>query len=296
LASQLLFMQAMPKDARDFFLGLIQHPRFHLTHLAPLLTYAHALPPGGVGTGITYASAPQTYWSLSIEEYFYLLWAPIVLRCSRRTITWIAIFVCLTEMFLRWIDGTELAYFTLLCRFDALLYGAFVAILFENWRRNGIPRWASSFFTWVALLSCGALAAILFAIRPIVGREIRQSVLFMVFGYPLISIVVSAVIGLFVARSGSGWWFARIFRSRALIFIGTISYTMYLVHLIVGTWVLDAVSLARWHWSDTALAFVSTLFTILLAYASWHWLEKPLLRWKDRYFPNSPHPTEPKIS
>src|ERR1700761_5699872 len=49
LVSQLLFLQGLPKEARDLFLAILYHPIFHLTHLAPLLKDAHALPPGGAG-------------------------------------------------------------------------------------------------------------------------------------------------------------------------------------------------------------------------------------------------------
>jgi peptidoglycan/LPS O-acetylase OafA/YrhL len=296
LTSQLLFLQAAPEETRNFFMHLIRHPHYHLTHFPALLSNAHGLPYGNAGAQMIYSDAPLTYWSLSIEEYFYLLWAPVVLRCSRRTIISIAVFVCLGEMLLRWLDGTPSAYFSLFCRFDALLYGAFVAILFERWGRRGVPQWASRFFTWIALISCAGLVVILFAVRPVLGREVRASVLFMVFGIPLISIVVSALIGLLLPLSGGTWWLARILRIRVLLFLGTISYTMYLVHIIAAATVLSVVGQMHWNFSDITVAVVSSILTILISYASWHSLEKPLLRWKDRRFPNAPHPAEPTLS
>jgi peptidoglycan/LPS O-acetylase OafA/YrhL len=296
LASQLLFLQALPQHVRDFSGALLQHPKFQLTHLAPLKAFAHSLPLGPIGTRMEYGFAPSTYWSLSIEEYFYLLWAPIVLRCSRRAILWIACLTCALEMLLRWLDGSLYAYFSLLCRFDALLYGALLALLFDHWRKHGIPQWASRFFFSIALLACVGVAAILFAIRPVLGREIRVSPLLLVFGLPMFSAAVTALIGLLILQAGRNHWLARIFRNPVFVFIGTISYTMYLVHIIAGTMVLNGVTAAGWEWSHTSLAVASTLLTILIAYASWHWLEKPLLRWKDRHFPNAPHPSEPRIS
>jgi peptidoglycan/LPS O-acetylase OafA/YrhL len=240
-----------------------------------------------------YAYAPSTYWSLSIEEYFYLLWAPIVLRCSRSTIVRIAIAVCIVEMLIRWIDGTAMAYFSLLCRFDALLYGALLALLFDEWRRRGIPRWAASSFASVLFISCAGIALILYAIRPFIGREIRASVLFVVFGISLISIAFSALMGLVLLRSGGPSWLARTLRFRVLLFLGTISYTMYLVHVIAGAIVSKVAAATHRHLPEAILA---SLLTILIAYVSWHWLEKPLLRWKDRRFPNAPHPDEPTLS
>ena len=139
LASQLLFLQGIPESTRDFFMQFIRYPWYHLTHSPSLLANAHALPLGSSGTRMDYAYVPPTYWSLSIEEYFYLLWAPIVLRCSLRTILRIAVAVCILEMVIRWIVGTDMAYFSLPCRFDALLYGALLAILFDEWRRADPP-------------------------------------------------------------------------------------------------------------------------------------------------------------
>lgn len=293
LTSQLLFLQALPEETRAFFMQLIRHPHFYLTHLPSPLTNAHSLPPSTIGTRMEYPYAPLTYWSLSIEEYFYLLWAPIVLRCSRRTILWIAIAMCILEPLIRWMDGTVLAYFSLLSRFDALLYGALLAILFDEWRRSGIPRWAASSLTFVFFAACGAIALILYAVRPFIGREIRASILFLVFGISLISIAFSSLMGLVLLRAGGPSWLARILRIRVLLFIGTISYTMYLVHVIAGTIVSKAAAATHTRLPE---ALIASLLTILIAYLSWHWLEKPLLRWKDRRFPNAPHPAEPALS
>lgn len=293
VTSQLLFLQAIPDVTRGFVMQFIRHPHHYLTQLPPLLRNAHSLPLGGIGTKMEFPYAPPTYWSLSIEEYFYLLWAPIVLRCSRKTILWIAVAMCIVEPLIRWMDGTSMAYFSLLCRFDALLYGALLALLFDEWRRRGIPRWATSSFASVFFASCVLIGLILYAVRPFIGREIRVSVLFVVFGISLISIAFSAFMGLILLRAGGTSWLSRILRFKALLFIGTISYTMYLVHVIAGAIVSKLAAATHTHVPE---AIVASLLTVLIAYLSWHWLEKPLLRWKDRRFPNAPHPAEPTLS
>lgn len=296
LGSQIFFLQALPQYAREFLLGVLRHPLQHLRHLPSLHSYAHVLPGGfDGGARIEFATAPVTYWSLSIEEYFYLFWAPVVLRCSRKTILAIAIFVCALGMLLRWMDGTLMAYFNLFSRVDALLYGALLALLIEHWRRRNSPV-KQSLFIVVGTAACVGVASILFSIRPIIGREIRFSPLFLVLGLPLFSVAVAAFMGILLPRSGGDWWIARVLRSRVLVFIGTISYTMYLVHIIAGTIVRVLLKAAHWHMPDFGQAVVSTLLTILIAYLSWHWLEKPVLRWKDRRFPNSPHPAEPRLN
>lgn len=293
--SQLLFLQAARQVTREFMLHVLQHPKFYVTHLSPILTFAHTLPVGQAGVAMICANAPPTYWSLSIEEYFYLLWAPVVLRCSRRTILWVAIAVCLLELLVRWI-GPYYAYSSLFSRFDALLFGGLLAMLLERWRRKGMPSWAERFLLGVGSLSVIGIAGILYAVRPVVGREIRLSPLVVVFGLSLFSIGVTALIGMLLLRSGSNWWLARLLRSRALVFLGTISYTMYLVHVLAGAAIRNLATVTHSGWSPLTQAVLATLLTVLIAYVSWHWLEKPLLRWKDRRFPGSPHPSEPALN
>jgi peptidoglycan/LPS O-acetylase OafA/YrhL len=94
-------------------------------------------------------------------------------------------------------------------------------------------------------------------------------------------------------RADTHSWPSRILRLKPLQFIGTISYTMYLIHMIVGA-IVSKVAAA----THTKLpeALIASILTILIAYLSWHWLEKPLLRWKDRRFPNTPHPAGPTLS
>lgn len=297
IARQLLFLQAYLPGTTPFLRGLLLHPLSKLTHLPALLTHAHHLPLGAEGLYPYVAAAPGTYWSLSIEEYFYLLWAPVVLRGSRRVILSLGIVICALEILLRWIAATDRAYFDLFFRFDALLYGAFLALLLEHWRRTSVPRWATTFFSVLLGLCAAVVAACLLAIRPILGLEIRSSPLVLVVALPAFCLGAACVIALLVLRANGPWWLARLLRTRPFQYIGTISYTMYLVHVLMAVIVLQALRVVHHPNASPFLqAIVATVLTILLARLSWHFLEKPLLRWKDRRFPSAPHPPEPKLN
>lgn len=290
---QIFFLQGRSADG-VFLLSLFRHPVQSIAHAPRLMAYAHAMPLAPLGYAATFSGVAISYWSLSVEEYFYLLWAPIVLRYPRQRIAMIAVTICLLEMLLRWINGTWFAYFTLVCRFDALLFGALLAILLAHWRRHGTPRWASSLLAAALLLTVVSLTAIAYSVRPVLGRELRDSPLFIVFGYTLIPLGASALIGLLVLHADR--WYTTPFRVKVLLFVGTISYTMYLLHLIAAGAVAGLLSSAHWQVTPTLEAVLASLLTVAGAYASWHWLEKPLLRWKDRRFPNTPHPAEPSLS
>jgi peptidoglycan/LPS O-acetylase OafA/YrhL len=52
--------------------------------------------PGGYGP----------FWSLSVEEQFYLLWPAVVSRVSVRVLTFLCLTLCVIEPLLRWLDAS----------------------------------------------------------------------------------------------------------------------------------------------------------------------------------------------
>lgn len=288
LVRQLLFLQAYSKTDILFLRDFTFHLRWYLQHPPSLLLNAHHLPMSASGLEPGPLSAASTYWSLSVEEYFYLLWAPIVLRCSRQLIVAIGFAVCLFEMLLRWYYPGYLVYFGIFFRYDMLIWGAFLALLLERWRRSSVPSWAPRLFAIICAVALTCLVFVCIALHPVVGRELRSSPLFEVLGLSAIGAGVAALLGLLVFHAETSWWFARFLRLRAIQYIGTISYTMYLVHVLVAYVVLMVIVHAL-HLQPTAFlagqAIVSVGGTVVVARLSWHFLEKPLLAWKDRRFP-----------
>lgn len=278
---QFLFLQSNLPQFHLFFIEMLQHG----LHFPSLLQGAHRLPPGLADLNPTPNSAFDTYWSLSIEEYFYFLWAPVVLRRKPKAIVAIAIVVCMVELLLRWSYGDGLAYFGLFFRMDALMYGALLAMAFWFWKNN-VPRKAFQGLALIFGLCAVALAAILIAIAPVLNREIRQSPLMLAFGLSFISIASSALVGMLILRKETDWWVSRLLRTKPMQFLGRISYTMYLVHVLAACAILglfEKVGVARD--AGFAVAVLSTILTVGAAAASWRFLEAPLLRWKDKRFP-----------
>ena len=290
LSTQLLFLQAFDIHQIRATLNVLIHPRWYVEHLPALMRDAGQLPREQVGAPLTIVIVPFIFWSLSIEEYFYLLWAPVVLRLSRTAIVVLGITVCVLEAMLRWILATPNAYFGIGFRFDALLYGALLALLFERWSRSTPPRWSRPFFTGVLGGVTIGVAAMLYAVHPVLGRDPRASPLFLAFGLPLLSLGFSALIGLLILRSDQNWWFGKTLRTRPFQLVGTISYTMYLVHLVAAS-IIRYASGQRDPFRQTLLqAVLATALTVALAQASWVLLEKRLLRWKDTHFPTTTLP------
>ena len=81
--------------------------------------------------------------------------------------------------------------------------------------------------------------------------------------------------------------FIRLFEARWLVFFGTYSYGLYLYHNIFGP-LWRQVNLARWPGGySIGMVFFIALYIglpLLVAVASFHWIEMPILRYKGRLF------------
>jgi len=225
----------------------------------------------------TPASGIDLTWSLSIEELFYLLWAPAVRFLGKRLLFWVVIAVILFAPALRWYmhtPGQKTEYFFFPTRMDSLAFGALLALLWESkhlWRISG----------WQAMTGLTAAGCALW-----MTRDPRGDARFVVFGYTLIAIAMAFVVAFVLQRAGTRNLFCRALRSNLLVRIGTISYMFYLLHLFVirvSTAVFS--TLLSSHWAlNRALSFSTSLaLTLLLASLSWKYFESPILRLKSRF-------------
>jgi len=135
------FFSARSLVTKVLFLQAFSYPRFlfhpHLHSLART-----ALRPALTGMEGPMSASALVLWSLSIEEYFYVLWAPVVLLLNRKSIMRLALTICVAELAFRWMyfRGRQ-DYFSIYHRFDALMYGAIAALLFHRVvSRRWLPR------------------------------------------------------------------------------------------------------------------------------------------------------------
>ena len=169
------------------------------------------------------------FWTLAIEEQFYLLWPTVIRRLSIRRIKQVALTIVVSIMLFRvgWAFTGHHDYAFLFVRADGLALGAYIACRHRIWHAQ--KGWAKP--DAIACVCAVVLALTLFyavsilAPSPVavaLGASLQQAAVTLLFG---------VVIALAVAKSGAPY--LGFLRSRSLSFFGLISYALYLLHLWV---------------------------------------------------------------
>jgi peptidoglycan/LPS O-acetylase OafA/YrhL len=210
------------------------------------------------------------FWSLAVEEQFYLVWPLIVLAAPRRALPWIMlagipIGVAFRACALQFDWG--LAIITLpMANFDALFGGALLA-----WaHRDGPPSWLA-FFRKYGLWSFVSVP-LLFVMPHDLGSVLAPTLTALMSVY----VIDQCVIGY---RGWLGWLFSR----PLVLYLGKISYGLYLYHYVVQhyldvSWIGDLGPLTPY-----AHAALWALATVVIAAISWRFIEAPINAQKRRF-------------
>ncbi len=166
------------------------------------------------------------FWSLAIEEHFYLLWPPILVAFGRGRAIWVGASLILLTLFLRHQaiarapDGADLQGYTQL-RLDAFMFPCILAILLRG--RPLAKRFADTMTprAWCFLL-LGLAAGIAVGAAVPAWREPQRL---------LQSALLPVVIVTTVLRPND--WFARQLRRPRMEWLGRVSYSVYLWQQLV---------------------------------------------------------------
>ncbi len=191
-------------------------------------------------------------WSLAVEEQFYFVWPVAVYFLSRRSLARLAVAMLVLAPVLRGLchfHEYSPTYMLPWFRMDLLAIGALLAL-----RKKAFSP-ADAIFGW-AMMALGAAAL---AVETLAGITVVTNTRFT--NVVLYESSLLFCLGFMIwALSGRLVGFLK---WKPMLFIGTISYTLYLTHMLL---------LSMHH-----LVAVEFGLTIAYATASWFLLEKPLL-------------------
>jgi len=239
--------------------------------------------------GVTLPNGLNHFWSLAIEEQFYLVWPAVVLFATSRTLRKICIAMMVAGLGFRlWLMSTDYpstaAYVLTPARMGTLAAGAWIAIAMRD---ASLRRRLETIAPGVMLGAVALLAAINLPTLKMTGSEPAMQTL----GFPLLAIIAAATLVMALDARRAHFRFRRILRSGTLKFFGKYSYGMYVVHLPVVV-VFEALGftiarIANGNGTRIPAAIVFTVSalaaTTFIAFASWHLYEKHFLKLKARF-------------
>jgi peptidoglycan/LPS O-acetylase OafA/YrhL len=253
--------------------GSLEELPFYFTYTQEITHYWSARDP-------TFPEAFRHTWTLAIEEQFYLLWPALLWLVGRRRLPILATALIGLAVAARALD---LNHFILVTQCDGLALGGLLAWLLAERSRSGAI--APSSRLWLTVLSF-ALSAPLVAVvvvakaqiaeRPELRASAATESLVLLLG----NLVFFAMTATVVLNAGRPW--LALLRDKRLVYLGTISYGIYLYHhFIFKIWESYAV---YYGWPSNLATDLAKLGASLGAAAlSWRFVERPILALKDRF-------------
>jgi len=218
-------------------------------------------------------------WSLAVEEQFYLV-APLAVRLVLpRYLKWVLVLVALlailARLYFRFVHHmpVPMVFTRTLSRMDSLSIGMLAAILVrsENGRR-WLEQNLAALRVILALLTMGVALFFFFSYGSLtLGMQ--------TIGFTWMAAFYAAVL-LLAVQNRSGW-LAGFLRTPLLLELGSVSYCVYLVHLVANV-TLHALLLHHSPRISTLSGLLVTVLAIFIAYGiaklSWIYFEGPLQR------------------
>ncbi len=233
------------------------------------------------------------FWSLAVEEQFYIIWPLLVLliprpKAKKAFLSVVAFSILFRLAVMLWIDApvfsafqpnaSKVIYALPFSHMEAFALGGLLTVA-------DLPKPRLQFY---ALLFGLPILAIL-SDRIATGEWSNLSALGLpllipnafkpVWGYTALNYLF-AVLLFGVARQG---WFARFLESRPMVYLGKISYGLYVYHFSI-IWFVTVPFDQRTMGLSPLAAFAALALTVLAASLSYRLLEKPLIDLKDRFF------------
>ncbi|WP_254412779.1 acyltransferase family protein [Dyadobacter diqingensis] len=215
------------------------------------------------------SEGPGQFWSLAVEEHFYLVWPFLIYYLRERAISfWISVII-VTSFILRIYLSRHyplIHHFTF-TRMDDLAIGAILALL----EYHGFVKRRNAIYFLLLLIPVNMV----WVLNRFVGPSIVDSLSFL-----QTSISFCSLIG-FVICLQEGNWLKKILTQTPLIYTGKVSYGLYVFHPFCFK--LFEIFFITKYWAVNLLG--SLVFTYVIASLSYYFFESYFLKLKE-YFSN----------
>jgi peptidoglycan/LPS O-acetylase OafA/YrhL len=210
-------------------------------------------------------------WTLGIEEQFYLIWPALLILLLKRGLglkgtKWVLLGLIVAVVVWRNFlisHGAEpnRIYFGTDTRFDELLVGCLAGVFFVS-RPKGQA--GSRWLMWAALGAGLFLTYRIFKRNPWTFWTVRMT---------LTLVAVATTVVIYTCVTGSFPLLKRILSAKALVFVGAISYSLYLWHVPADLLLREVGGLRHWQLEVSGFAL-----TLAAACASYYLVERPFLK------------------
>jgi peptidoglycan/LPS O-acetylase OafA/YrhL len=231
-------------------------------------------------------TALHHFWSLAVEEQFYLVWPWLILAMPRKkNLTAIMIFLLAGLLIFRtiiWITQIKqfnyFGFYTF-TRYDGLLIGSLSAVLF-----NGSGNFIRKFSPFIILFIAGLNFLFFF-----INKQNSFSFPYLaVIGYTTFAFLFALLV--YETAKNEKTWLNFFLANRILTFFGRYSYGIYVwhwpVYLILsknyGSLLPDEYSLGPVT-NRVVAAFTYSAVAVFISFVSFHLLEKPFLKMKKSF-------------
>jgi peptidoglycan/LPS O-acetylase OafA/YrhL len=211
-------------------------------------------------------------WTVSIEEQFYLIWPLLMKMLTRRgmIVAGIVTFLLATVsrigfLLAGWSGG--FIYYGSTSRCDSLALGILLALFADRLPRlTRVARWL--------LLAAGLAGWVVSSAW--LNEQPGPVDMRMVLGRLIVSLAAGAI--LFACLHSR----SELLRGSWVVQLGKISYGLYMLHL-TGILIMLSLFHPAWGWQLLAAKGLGFVTTVVLALASYRWIESPFLRLKDKF-------------
>jgi len=219
------------------------------------------------------------FWSLSLEEQFYLVWPFVMLaRKQTRHLARLTIIILLASIVFRFVTWASLEngdlnhYLQHMLRIDGLCVGSLVAI----WRTSSAETAKKKIFQLAAILLF--LHAIAFLLSKLFFKGFPH---FSIFGFSSIAVLFGMLLIILIEKRNK--LTKMIFENKPLMGIGKISYGLYVFHWpILVLFRIYFLPYLREQGASLNLSYAmaslsAAIAAILISIASYHLIEKKIL-------------------